>query len=174
MKKAISILLALVMCFALAMPAFAADASLPDVNEETKVTLPAPELPEVDDDKMGEIMAAIQELLEKFGGIDITAGEIASQIRDILNEVLGKDFVANLPEGALKDFINWVINIYYPLVPEVPETTTEATTEATTEEETTTEAAELPETGDSAVALAVLATVSVAAAAAFVCTKKKA
>lgn len=174
MKKAISILLALVMCFALAMPAFAADEQLPPVNNDTEATLPAPEIPGVDGDVMGKIMAAIQDLLDQLGGIDVTEGELASQIRDILNKVLGESFIKDLPEGALKDFINWVINIYYPLVPEVPETSTEAPTEAPTEEETTTEAAELPETGDSAVALAVFGTVAVAAAAAFVCTKKKA
>lgn len=184
MKKALSVLLALVMCFALAMPAFAADEQLPSVND-TEVTLPDLELPTdvsgiISGDTMGTIMDAISGVLDKVGDVDVSEigsliPQITAAVRDALAGVIGDDAMNKITEFInSNEFLKWLASIYTGSVTTEP---TEAPTEAPTEpetEETTTEAAELPETGDSAVALAVFATVSVAAAAAFVCTKKKA
>lgn len=180
MKKVLSIVLALVMCFALAMPAFATEATLPDINDDVTVTLPPVEDVTVPDfDLNGDVMAAIQEVLEKLGETEFgNFDEFNKAFRDALAGVIGEDAMNKITDIINSNaFLKWLASIYTgsvtePDTTEAPETT-EPTTEAPTEEPTTEEVV-TPETGDSAVALAVFATVSVAAAAAFVCTKKKA
>lgn len=81
-------------------------------------------------------------------------------------EMLGLD--SSVIEGLLdNDIINFFANLYLGAVGPVEEPTTEApTTEPTT-------VPEIPQTGDTSTVMVAIATLSVASAAAFVCTKKK-
>lgn len=192
MKKVISIMLALVMCFALAMPAFAADEeALPPINGGDVTTTAAAEKPEATLPDMGEVtvpdfglngdvMAAIQEVLAQLGDTEFgNLDEFNRAFRDALAGIVGEDTMNKITDIInSNEFLKWLASIYtYGSTIAPTEETTVTTTEAPaseTEEETTVPMAEIVPTGDSAVALAVFATVSVAAAAAFVCTKKKA
>lgn len=184
MKKVLSVALALVLCLAMCVPAFAADTKDP-VDQIAGALKGA-----------GIDLDAITEKLSSLGNFDIgslTGGnfdissitdalsglsnfDIAS-LKDTLIGALGNigggDFdIASILNG-LKDneLANLIAKLYSIGTPEKETTTEETTTEEITEAPT--EPEEIPETGDSAIGIAVLGVVSVAAAAAFVCTRKK-
>ena len=111
----------------------------------------------------------IASLLEGNSGSGAGMASIMDTFSGVL-ESLGLD--SSVIEGLLdNDIVNFFANLYLGAVGPVEETTTEAPTEAPTTEPTT--VPEIPQTGDTSTVMVAIATLSVASAAAFVCTKKK-
>jgi LPXTG-motif cell wall-anchored protein len=185
MKKVLSVALALVLCLAMCVPAFAADTQDP-VDQIAGVL-----------DRAGIDLSAITEKLSSLGSFDIgslTGGDFdisaitdalgslsdldIASLKDTLIGALGNigggDFdIAGILNGLKDNELAQLIAKLYSIGTPEKETTTEAPTETEPEAPTETEPEEIPDTGDSAIGLAVLGVVSVAAAAAFVCTRKK-
>lgn len=108
----------------------------------------------------------IASLLEGNSGSGAGMASIMDGFSGVL-ETLGLD--SSVIEGLLdNDIVNFFANLYLGAVGPVEETTTEA---PTTTEPTT--VPEIPQTGDTSTVMVAIATLSVASAAAFVCTKKK-
>lgn len=184
MKKVLSVALALVLCLAMCVPAFAADTQ--DPVDQIAGAL----------DGAGIDLSAITEKLSSLGSFDIgslTGGDFdisaitdalgglsdldIASLKDTLIGALGNigggDFdIAGILNGLKDNELAQLIAKIYSIAPAEKEST-EAPTETEPEAPTETEPEEIPDTGDSAIGLAVLGVVSVAAAAAFVCTRKK-
>lgn len=108
----------------------------------------------------------IASLLEGNSGSGAGMASIMDGFSGVL-ESLGLD--SSVIEGLLdNDIVNFFANLYLGAVGPVEEPTTEA---PTTTEPTT--VPEIPVTGDTSTVMVAIATLSVASAAAFVCTKKK-
>ena len=108
----------------------------------------------------------IASLLEGNSGSGAGMASIMDGFSGVL-ESLGLD--SSVIEGLLdNDIVNFFANLYLGAVGPVEEPTTEA---PTTEAPTT--VPEIPQTGDTSTVMVAIATLSVASAAAFVCTKKK-
>ena len=160
MKKALALVLALVFAFAMSTMAFAADSDITGAVNDI-VDYANGLLEGADADIIGTVEDAAVGALEALANLDLKAldtDNIAGAIdglRDSLESVgistssgTISDLIDNL-KGTIKDF--YAPNSEEPTVPEVQ-----------------------PETGSSATTgIAVFAAVSVAAAAAYVCTKKK-
>lgn len=145
MKKVLAIVLALVMALSMSAMAFAADATA-DVNAILNdIVAVAEDSTAAWDAVEGAIVKVIDAIEDKTANLD---GEVLN-LETLLNGVPGADSLIDDLKGAIKD-------LYAGEVATVPETT--AVTPA--------------ETGSSAAGIAVFAAVSVAAAAAYVCTKK--
>ncbi len=145
MKKVLAIVLALVMALSMSAMAFAADAAA-DVNAILNDIVAAAEDSTAAWDAVeGAIVKVIDAIEDKTANID---GEVLN-LETLLDGVPGVDGLIDDLKGAIKD-------LYAGEVATVPETTAEAPAE----------------TGSSAAGIAVFAAVSVAAAAAYVCTKK--
>lgn len=184
MKKVLSIALALVLCLAMCVPAFAADTKDPvdqiaGALEGAGINLDAitEKLSSLGDFDISSITGGdfdIGALTEMLGGLsDIDISNLKDTLLGALGGIGGGDFdIAGILNGLKDNELAQLIAKIYSIAPAEKETTTEATT---TEEitEAPTEPEEIPETGDSAIGIAVLGVVSVAAAAAFVCARKK-
>lgn len=110
----------------------------------------------------------ISSILEGNSGSGAGMASIMDGFSSVL-EMLGLDSATI--EGLLdNDIVNFFANLYLGAVGEVEEPTTETTT--TTAPSTTTPT-EPPKTGDTSTVLVALGTLTMASAAAFVCTKKK-
>ncbi|MDR0531828.1 MAG: hypothetical protein LBG83_07185 [Oscillospiraceae bacterium] len=158
MKKVSAILLALVIALSMVVFASAADAK-EDFNTVLS-DLAAVASPE-------EIKAAVNDALAKAGvdkdvdAADVPAGadnEVAGAIIEKLG-LQGTDTADKIQKAMSNDFVSFLAGLYIPTTVKPPEATEVVTP---------------PETGSSpAIAIAAFATVSVAAAAAFICLKKK-
>ncbi len=180
MKKALAIVLALVMAFSMSAMAFAEDAAA-DVNVNVNINAPTAAdttAAAADDSAEFDVFAILEMIVDLVKANMVQWDDIESIIIRIVDllENLGaavapadvEGAVADL-EAALGDFeipgISELINslkatiksLYAGEVATIPETT----------------AAAPADTGSASVGVAVFAAVSVAAAAAYVCTKKK-
>ena len=183
MKKVLSVALALVLCLAMCVPAFAADTKDPvdqiaDAISGAGIDLGAitDMLSGLGDFDISSITGGdfdIGALTEMLGGLsDIDISSLKDTLLGALGGIGGGDFdIAGILNGLQDNELAQLIAKLYSIAPVEKET--EAPTEAPTEDPTETEPEEIPETGDSSVGIAVLGVISVAAAAAFVCTRKK-
>ena len=183
MKKVLSVALALVLCLAMCVPAFAADTKDPvdqiaDAISGAGIDLGAitDMLSGLGDFDISSITGGdfdIGALTEMLGGLsDIDISSLKDTLLGALGGIGGGDFdIAGILNGLQDNELAQLIAKLYSIAPVEKET--EAATEAPTEAPTETEPEEIPETGDSSVGIAVLGVISVAAAAAFVCTRKK-
>jgi hypothetical protein len=174
MKKFLSVLLALTLALSLSVMTFAAPATTYDKfieaihsegitkGLETALDLVSPTAYDemVEYIHTDEFKAEFKALVEKADGFN--ASDVAGLFDDFLVDLagtLGIEDVNILKDALAKSgLFDWVAKLYMPATP---------TTEAPTEEET------VPETGSAVGGIAIFATLSVAAAAAFVCAKKK-
>ena len=181
MKKILAIVLALVFAFSAMTMAFADTAADPEpTEEETSSNL-----------LIGtDIFGSIRSILDKITGVFADSGDLLAQIQGIINTI--KEFIANFTgkESAdvlgivdqleakigsftlASDILSYVKGLITSLKQKIKDLYA-GNRETEVIEET---AAEAPsETGSSSVAgIAAFAAVSVAAAAAYVCTKKRA
>ncbi|MDR1465710.1 MAG: hypothetical protein LBJ11_10500 [Oscillospiraceae bacterium] len=162
MKKALVIAMALVLAFSMTVIGFA------DAKEDFQSIIS--ELAQVSSPE--EIQAAVTTALKDAGITDAevdagsltdgTANDVAATIVSSLN-LTGTDLEKKIQDAMSNDFVSFLAGLYIPV--DVP--TQVATTVPATE-------APLPPTGSSStIAIATFATLSVVAAAAFVCLKKK-
>ncbi|HZK39714.1 MAG TPA: hypothetical protein VFD23_06140 [Clostridia bacterium] len=173
MKKLLSILLALTLALSLGATAFAADPVVDIVHNETVLEAIKAILDEIDPSAYDELVAFIDTdefqaeyaaLMDKISAVIEDPTEVAGMVDDYIEELaelLGLDIEEVKEMLAESGLFDWIAKLY---MPGVPETTT---VEATTAVEDT-----VPPTGSAAGSLAIFATLSIAAAAAFVCTKK--
>lgn len=203
MKKFISLLLALVMVFSMGAMAFAADkedaSEAPETTVKHVVDLDA-KLPIVNVSVKEVLELAKQiftgvnlgQIKEALGTTIETLGQMVEALKPLFKDVK----VDDIPAAMMDSFVNGLAKLFgtdrqgildalmeIPLVKEImgwygykdPTTALETTTEApeTTEAETEAPVEEVPNTG-AAAGVAVFASLSVAAAAAFVSKKKAA
>ncbi len=184
MKKLLSAILALTLVFSLGVMAFAADetetTAAPTTAAPTTAapTTAAPETTCCPDpvDTFEELLALIQSdefkadlkaATDKLAEIAKDTEKIAPFVDDLLVKIEEKtgvsvaDLKTKLGESEI---FNAFAKIYMPAIP---------TTTAAPVVTTTVKATEVPKTGSAVGGIAIFATLSIAAAAAFVCTKKK-
>ena len=173
MKKLLSVLLALTLVFSLGVMAFAAEGdtttTAAPVTTTVCATCPDPV------DTLEELLALIQsdEFKAELKAATDKIAEIAKdteKIAPFVDELLIKlEAKTGIKVADLKDklgesnIFNAFAKLYMPAIP-----TTAAPVVTTTVKVT-----EVPKTGSAVGGIAILATLSIAAAAAFVCTKKK-
>ena len=170
MKKVLAVVLAVVMAFSCSALAFAADTATPDA--------PAASSPlDAIQGILGQITAILQQndVLETVKGIieklttliqNLTGGNKAD-VLGVADELEAK--IASIPVlGDVYEFLHNLITTLKQKIKDLYAGNTE------TEPVETTAAEEPSETGSTAIGLAAFASFSVAAAAAYVCTKKKA
>lgn len=193
MKKIVSLLLALAMVLSMGAIAFAEES---EPESETLAETPTVEISEIID-LFKQMLPQID--LKNIGAVfeetKVTLEKIASVIGPLFGTEQGKPSfsVAEVPAIAMNGFINAVAALFgtdrdviieklleIPLVKIImgwygyqPADPTEAPTEATTEAPTEATSEEVPKTG-AAAGVAAFASLSVAAAAAFVSKKRKA
>ena len=181
MKKLLSALLALTLVFSLSVMAFAAEGdttttaapvttTAAPVTTTVCATCPDPV------DTLEELLALIQSdefkadlkaATDKLAEIAKDTEKIAPFVDDLLVKIEEKtgvsvaDLKTKLGESEI---FNAFAKIYMPAIP---------TTTAAPVVTTTVKATEVPKTGSAVGGIAIFATLSIAAAAAFVCTKKK-
>ena len=119
-------------------------------------------------DAIESVIIRLVDFVENMGKGLVAAAEVEGAVADLEAELAnfsipGVDEILNALKSKIK-------NMY---AGEKATTVVETTTETTTEE-TTTEAVVIEDTGSASVGIAAFAAISVAAAAAYVCTKKKA
>jgi len=171
MKKILSILFAVVLAFSLCTTAFAADFTLPDLGSLTDsldissiLDTITSQIPATD------LQSTITDALSTFGVPDISSldtSSIPGFVDTIMNQLasLGLDVSGLKAQLSDNQLLNFFASIY--MGGTVKTTTTVAPTETTTEK--------IPDTGTAAFGgIAIFATLSLAAAAAFVTSKKKA
>lgn len=171
MKKVLSILLAAVMVVSMSFASFAAfdfEAFLASLLEEGANVvemidgLTEEEAKQLLEDAVRKLSEVdIEELMNEFDPDDV--GAFVDDLLDKVSEELNVDVDELKDKLGESEIFNWFAKLYMPAIPE----TTEAPTEAPTEEPT------VPQTGSAAGGLAVFAVMSVAAAAAFVFSKKE-
>ncbi|MGI6248060.1 MAG: hypothetical protein ACOYJX_01450 [Acutalibacteraceae bacterium] len=166
MKKVLSILLAAVMVISMSFATFAAfdfEAFLAELLEEGANVVEM-----IDGLTEEEAKQLLEDAVAKLSEVDIEAlinefdpDDVPAFVDDLLDQVsaeLGVDVDEIKDKLGESEIFNWFAKLYMPAIPE----TTEAPTEAPT----------VPDTGSAAGGLAVFAVMSVAAAAAFVFSKK--
>lgn len=170
MKKLISIVLALVLAFSGAVMAFATEAT--DATEATEATTAGPldAITKAFEDlfaKVKEVLAGLTDYLKSIGDmirnpVPLQESGVLGALDDFSAKVeasdIGGDFIAQIK--ALITSLKQKIKDFYACDKETEIQETEAETD-------------IP-TGSASAGLAVFAAVSAAAAAAYVCTKKKA
>ena len=185
MKKVLSIILALALCGAMATCAFATDADLevPTGEEESSSGSLLPSIEEVieilkekvDIEDLKRVVTETVDSLSKILDIDVNAPnfsitDIAPQFMETVIEKLkemGVDTDALLKYVEESELINFFAKLYTGGVIPTKPATTEAPTETTTVKDN-------PPMGGAAIGgLAAFAVLSVAAAAAYVCSKKE-
>ena len=178
MKKILAIVLALIMAFSAFTMAFAEEAPAntnPEAAEESTTGF--------------DLIGSIKGILEKITGVFSNSGDLLAQIQGIINQI--KEFIANFTGGGsadvlgivdqleakigsftlASDILSYVKGLITSLKQKIKDLY--AGNRETVVEETVAEAPS--DTGSSSVAgIAAFAAVSVAAAAAYVCTKKRA
>ncbi len=148
MKKALSIVIALVMALSMSAMAFAADEAA-DVNAILDDIVAAAEDSSAAWDKVeGAITDVIDAIEDKTADLSAVEGEVFN-LESVLADVPGVD-------GLLDSLKSTIKGLYAGEVATVPSTT----------------AAAPADTGSTSVGIAAFAALSVAAAAAYVCTKK--
>ncbi len=172
MKKLLAVLLAIVMVFSITTLAFAEDATDPSTTTTTAAGFDFSNISGAINEIINKIVAALQ------GDILATVQQYIQKIVDAIEGVLPQasvlGAVADL-EGALGnlpivgDVFNYVKGLIDCLKQKIKDLYA-GCTETTCEE---TEAAAPADTGSSSIGIVAFAAVSVAAAAAFVCTRKK-
>ena len=215
MKKALAIVMALVIALSMSAMAFAGtdgESTTADSNKETcgicgsvmvgedlrehlatgcegHNATQAPEYDAYVDLTVKDLLTMIIDLVKINAGQWDAIESVIIRLVDFI-ENMGKGLVAAAEvEGAVADLEAELANFSIPGVDELlnalkskiknmyageKATTVVETTTETTTEETTTEAVVIEDTGSASVGIAAFAAISVAAAAAYVCTKKKA
>ena len=148
MKKALTIVLALVMAFSMSAMAFAADEAA-DVNAI-----------------LGDIVAKVEDSSASWGAVEGAITDVLDAIEDktadfaaVEGEVINLEtLLGDIPgvDGLLDSLKSTIKGLYAGEIATCPETT----------------AAAPADTGSTSVGIAAFAALSVAAAAAYVCTKK--
>jgi hypothetical protein len=172
MKKILAIVLSIVMIFSMSAIAFAADDAA--VDEQGCDTVNA---------AIEGVKGILDSIMNAINTQDLAKNIIAS-VQSLVNEILASlgissqssvlGVVANLEAkigdlGIVGDILEYIENLINNLKAKIK--ALYAGNKETTVEETT--AAEPAETGSTSVGIVAFAAVSVAAAAAYVCTKKK-
>ncbi len=179
MKKVLAIVLALVFAMSALTMAFAEDAAPaedPSANTPTVIGT--------------DIFGSIRSILDKITGVFSDSGDLLAQIQGIINQI--KEFIANITGGSSADVLGVVDELEakifsFPIAGDILSYVKGLITNLKqkikdlyagnreTEAVEETQALAPSETGSSPVAgIAAFAAVSVAAAAAYVCTKKRA
>jgi len=197
MKKIITIALVLVFALTLSVGAFAIadgeglaridiEAISADLNDDPAATIS--ELVDLATQAMGGPEAFLAWVQDFFG--DLEDFDLYAEVPADVIEAARESFLAGVPVGAdggvidqvasemSGGFVSFIAGLYVPICETITTTTSAAapTTATTTAAPTTTVAATgtVPPTGDqNAIAIGAFAVVAVAAAAAFVCLKKK-
>ena len=176
MKKILAIVLSIVMIFSMSAIAFAADDAAVDKQGSLSVN-----------DTLNAAIEGVKNILDSIMNAINTqdlAKNIIASVQSLVNEILASlgissqssvlGVVANLEAkigdlGIVGDILEYIENLINNLKAKIK--ALYAGNKETTVEETT--AAEPAETGSTSVGIVAFAAVSVAAAAAYVCTKKK-
>lgn len=186
MKKVLALALALIMALSMSAMAFAADetAASGDVNVNVNINIPATEATEAteaEDDAatldvvsiLNMIIDLVKSSMTQWDDIESIVVRLVDFLENIGSAVVGKADV----EGAVADLEAALADVEIPGLSDLLNTLKAKIKamyagEVATTVEVTTEAEAKPDTGSSSVGIAVFAAVSVAAAAAYVCTKK--
>ncbi len=175
MKKILAIVLSIVMIFSMSAVAFAEDTKVDEqgslsVNDTLQATIDG-------------VKGILDSIMKAINTQDLAKNIVAS-VQNLVNEILASlgissqssvlGVVANLEAkigdlGIVGDILEYIENLINNLKAKIK--ALYAGNKETTVEETT--AAEPAETGSTSVGIVAFAAVSVAAAAAYVCTKKK-
>ena len=174
MKKILSVVLAVVLAFSLCTSVMAAPdlSAIEEKLAELGINFSVDEVMSIletitADISEEQLQGVIEDALATIGEFDITSID-TEQIPAFLDTALEQLAAMGVDVESLKaqlgdnELVNFFASIYMGGTP---------TPEETTEEETTEE--EIPHTGSSVGGIAIFATLSLAAAAAFACTKKK-
>lgn len=168
MKKVLALALALVMAFSMSAMAFAADETT--AAPTTAATTSAQITPK---DILNAIIDLVKSSMSQWDAIESVVVRLVDFIENIGSAAVDKADV----DGAVADLEAALADVEIPGLSDLLDSLKAAIKkmyagEVATTVEVTTEKAPAPETGSSSVGIAVFAAVSVAAAAAYVCTKK--
>lgn len=119
-------------------------------------------------DAIESVIIRLVDFIENMGKGLVAAAEVEGAVADLEAEL------ANFSIPGIDDILNALKSKIKNMYAGEKATTVVETTTETTTEETTTEAVVIEDTGSASVGIAAFAAISVAAAAAYVCTKKKA
>lgn len=167
MKKVLALALALVMAFSMSAMAFAADTT-------TTTAAPATTSAELSvKDILNMIIDLVKASMSQWDAVESVVVRLVDFIENIGSAAVGKADV----EGAVADLEAALADAEIPGISDLlnalkAKIKAMYAGEVATTVEATTAAVEKPDTGSSSVGIAVFAAVSVAAAAAYVCTKK--
>ena len=167
MKKVLALALALVMAFSMSAMAFAADTTTTtsaaattsaelSVKDILNMIIDLVKSSMTQWDAIESVVVRLVDFVENIGGAAIGQADVDGAVADL------EAALADVEIPGLSDLLNTLKAQIKAMYAGEVATTVEATTEA----------APAPETGSSSVGIAVFAAVSVAAAAAYVCTKK--
>ncbi len=168
MKKVLALALALVMAFSMSAMAFAADATTAApttaATESAELTVK---------DILNMIIDLVKSSMSQWDAIESVVVRLVDFVENIGSAAVGQADV----DGAVADLEAALADVEIPGLSDLLDSLKAAIKkmyagEVATTVEVTTEKAPAPETGSSSVGIAVFAAVSVAAAAAYVCTKK--
>lgn len=181
MKKVLALALALIMALSMSAMAFAADetAASGDVNVNVNVNVPADDAA-ADDAAALDVASILNMIIDlvkasmtQWDDIEGIVVRLVDFIENIGSAAVGKADV----DGAVADLEAALADVEIPGISDLLNALKAKIKalyagEVATTVEVTTEKADPPSTGSSSVGIAVFAAVSVAAAAAYVCTKK--
>ena len=167
MKKVLALALALVMAFSMSAMAFAAD----DTTTTTAAATTSADLSVKD--ILNMIIDLVKSSMSQWDAIESVVVRLVDFVENIGSAAIGQADV----DGAVADLEAALADVEIPGLSDLLNTLKAKIKamyagEVATTVEVTTEKAPAPETGSSSVGIAVFAAVSVAAAAAYVCTKK--
>lgn len=119
-------------------------------------------------DAIESVIIRLVDFIENIGKGLVSQADVEGAVADLEAEL------ANFSIPGVGDILNTIKSKIKNMYAGEKATTVVTTTEEPTTEETTTEPVEIIDTGSASVGIAAFAAISVAAAAAYVCTKKKA
>lgn len=170
MKKVLAIVLALVMAFSCAAMAFAADDAATTTTTAAATTEAATEAAS-SELTVKDVLNAIVELakagMAQWNDVESVVIKIMEALDNLVNGI-----VDGSVDGLVAELEGLVGGLELPAMDNLINTLKEKILSWYTPDIFVTEPVETPETGSAPVGIAVFAAVSVAAAAAFVCTKK--
>ena len=163
MKKVLAILLALVMALSCSAIAFAADDAAPAASEAVSEDVAALDVKEV----LAMIVELAKASMTQWNDVETVVIKIVDFVDGLVNGVFGDGV-----DGLIAELEGLFEGIEIPGIDELINALKEKILSFYAPGVAPTKPAKTPETGSAPVGIAVFAAVSVAAAAAFVCTKK--